>query len=203
MKCGYETAPANCSRAAEPPPIPLGAELNHQLRNSCVTCFKILLSEAARRGDSSPAVPAFDSAAPEAAARCEAARRNGRNVPGTHPGFGANVRAPNIPGSSTARSSRANIASVFHPATICYSTVNTAGLCDGGSSVSRKMYTITWGWVSGGRERRVGRFFAFQVAWFQCYCLVGPPAAVSFCCRSSTFFCAAATSCCFAVIESC
>jgi hypothetical protein len=172
MKCGYETAPANCSGAAEPPPISLTGEPDQQVRNSCVARFRILFSEAARCGDSLPGASAFGSAAPEAAAHCGGARRNARNVPGGRPGSGASARAPNIPGSSTAQSSRANVASVCHPAKFCYSTVNTAGLCDDASSVSSRMYTITWGGVSEAPERRLGRFIASAVAWFPSECLV-------------------------------
>ena len=106
---------------------------------------------------------ASGSAAPEAAARCEAVRRNCCNDPEARFPRAASGRAPDNPDSNTAPSNRADIAFVClakptAPTTEgkaippkrpdCKKRQELAGLCAGGPSESRQIYTISSGTVA-------------------------------------------------------
>jgi hypothetical protein len=117
---------------------------------------------------------ASGSAAPGAAVRCEGVRRNCCNDPEARSPRAASGRAPDNPDSNTAPSNRADIAFVClakprprrrkekrmpPKRPDCKNAKNWRGLCAGGPSESRQIYTISSGtvarlWKIHGTEKR-------------------------------------------------
>lgn len=128
------------------------------------------ISAAVPSGGNSPAgAVSCGSAGPAAAEHCEAARRNSRKLPPEDLARAASAPARDTPGSNTAPSNRADIASCFFLASSEMgrrwegvsahrrkgpaeksrtSPVEPSGLCAGVTCVSRKNNTISSGAVS-------------------------------------------------------
>ena len=172
--------------------------------------------------NSSPSWRAFGIAAPAAAARCGAARRNGRNAPAALPESAANGRARRTPDSNTAPSHRADIASFLSPRRnfvgrqregerIAAGSPRTkprqlrelARLCAGDNCVSTNLSTISRGAVPV-RHSAFRRRIQLQGIAYDQFGFVGVTAGAggsggpTLACASSAFFCASATSCFFA-----
>ena len=129
------------------------------------------VSAGAAPGDSWPAdAGACGSAARAVAARCEAVNRSCCKFPAARPARAASSRARDIRESNTAPSNRADIASSSLAVRVNRifrrekRPVKQAGLCAGRSSVSRGIYTISRGMVSGACDERFSRAFVARIS---------------------------------------